>query len=522
MQLLGKTSRLHLRRAYADADVAGDVAKLGRALRRAFAYALPKVADAIHNYPALRVLPHFVVRAVNNPFLRSPHVCGVAATLVALYEEDEALTGQQLAQKAVARYLAWATVSAHTIRDTYRQVLDPPEGEGRQTYVQDKFQVLTEHIEDAIKSADSKELAGGIASVLEALLILREKREEETTLTVDIGMPLSCSWELAHDLASKGTASGLHGKAGQPQQALLRQLGNASIGRLIKELEKAGRWARRGVCQLYIRETEDAAAAGLFKITHIWQGHRGAPLSQLYGLDWGWPSAADKPDVRVILLDNGAISVQCQGDPLFEYLLGAWTLVDLKGKMHSLWQCLPEAVAEKEDVVRTLFRVARLSYQLGYHNHGANIALHLKGPADGPDKIAEFRKLWTPEVLVEDRIPIPPANMTGEGANLGRLVYSLTLQDGMSLWGMDPDGKNLWLHDFGKYADVVEEKDITPTWPTHRDEMGFDATDRIKGGRHRAAYVRSKWNADNEAIVFCVSQDGYIQVFVDGIMAPLR
>ena len=311
------------------------------------------------------------------------------------------------------------------------------------------------------------------------------------------------------------------------KQVLLKKLPKMSLDDIVEELDKAGRYMGRGVCELSLRNVK-SAGSGIFEKSRIWPDHSHAPLSRLYGLSWDLPQDIEEPNVRMVLLGNSTISIQSQGDPFFEYLLGDWSYVDVVSKSALIASLVAEGDVDPEDLRLTVYRLARFAYQLAYHNHGSTVSVNLSDPVEAREKLNELRDLWDVDEIDAEGLSLPSSTRSGGTdrapdlkRHLGRLAYSLALQDGSSVWKLGPDGNDIHLHDFGRYRDVQDEI-LKPLWKPRAVEMGLDPDVVIKGGRHKSAFMQSIWTDGHRKVVFCISQDGFVEAFIDGFFVRLR
>ena len=97
----------------------------------------------------------------------------------------------------------------------------------------------------------------------------------------------------------------------------------------------------------------------------------------------------------------------------------------------------------------------------------------------------------------------------------------LTLLAALSIWALIEDGNKIRLFDFGKYVQVGDD-DIKAAWEKKAPEMGLNPAKLPKGGRHRAAFLRSLSSNEQRKAVFCISQDGFVEISVDGFSLSLR
>jgi hypothetical protein len=516
----------------------GDPATLKRGFVEAMVAALPGVEDGRLRPEKLGVAQALLEARIWNVFHGNAHACGLAATLLHLQArgEESALGARRLMERAVAHYLALVSTASHHLSERYHDLLvrvssKPTEAEDEGAEpdpTSDEsaiaaFREMVRAVEQLLENDSVAELADGIATLIEAILIVREKREEETALTLDLWIPITASWPLFLDTVNKGEQS-LLAKAGlEVRHGLLRALPRESIDTLTKQLEDAGKIVGRGVCEMELRDAK-IDGKDFIRCKTLWASHDGAPLTLLYALNWRLPDEADPPDVRIVLQANSTVSIFVQGDPLFEYLLGYWSYVDLASKCHTLAKLVDHESADVDELKPTLYRVARFAHQLAYHNHGANIELVFGQSPEQRKKLEEARKRWDiTEIDETTGLPLPtklPGEESPSEHTYGRFAYVLSLNDGLSTWNLSGDGARIYVHDYGRYLPVDDER-INETWPAHAAEMGVDGP-FSKGGRHRAAYIQSLWKGGQRRVVFCVSQDGYIEVFADGRILRLR
>lgn len=513
-QVFGSPSISVLRRVWSSANGPDRCEQAKMAFVRGLAYSLPSISDNIADPLSVNVHRDLLERRPSNVFVGNPHACGIAACATALSDVPPDVVGRRIDESSIRLYLAFTTIASTRIVKKYSDVL--PSGEDH-SYYASRFEELVTELRGSIEEAIGSPLRRGINHLLEALLLVREKRVEERPLTLDLRLPLTCSWDLILEAASRSEGAPGHENPAM-QVDLLRALSNYSASLIVDELESIGKHLGRGVAQMTLRgEPPESSKKGLFMCERLWENHQAAPLSRLYDLDWNLPQSSEVPDVRVVLLGNGTVSIYLQGDPFFEYLLGYWRYVDIAGKTRVLSAVLEPERERAEYLVPTLYRVARMAHHLAYHNHGAILEIDLEPPALTERNLHSVRIRWDIDQIAAG-LPLLRLKSEGEEAEpslsptgYGRFAYALATHDGISVWSVTKDSGLLEFEDFGQIEDI-RRGEIAASWKERARELGIEE-ESLGGGRHHAAYQRSMSREQGRA-VFCISQDGFIDVFV--------
>lgn len=319
-------------------------------------------------------------------------------------------------------------------------------------------------------------------------------------------------------------------------------IGGVSNKKISKEVEMNAKHLGRGVAILELFNPNGSEKVSI-NLKSLWSSHKNAPLSTLYGFDWNPPNLdqnGDMPQLCLVLLPSGVISIQLGGDPLLEYFAGGWRYVDTYHKamiLSKLAKNFAEGLVLNDDGISLpVYRCTRLAYQLSYHNHGSTIDLIFGEPNFLPQgklediisKIDIFdttKKDWRQIYSeTEDQYNYTDTEVIQEYKKIGRWVYQLCISDGITSLFIDKNS-NLLLGDFGQI--IRFSKDIRRTWKIFLKNILKDKSSEIDigGARHTSAISRAYENppyGSKGRMVFCVSQDGYIDVYMKNNWLKLR
>lgn len=492
---------------------------------RALAFALPSVSDRLTDPGRGRLARPFLESSLSNIFLSNPHAAGIAACIVYLGRVEDRYGGKRLMDLLVPFYLTFTSIASTKIHSSYRELLkaDSPLEQS------DRFGTLSDNLHDCLDIAERSAVCAGLQHLLDAVFIARERTIEESPLSVDLRIPVTCAWELALDAVSAEGGGVLAEARLEDDQKLLCTLTNHSINQLATDLIDAAKVIGRGVGSLSLRgpRLPKGSPKGLVECESIWENHAGAPLSRLYGLDWRLPEYTSRPDVRIVVLQGGNITISVHGDSLFDHLLGTWRYVDLFHKTKHIRSILTgESISAVSRYDAPLYRMIRLAYHLAYHNHGASVELNLKQKGEGQGNLSKLRRRWNVEIDREEGLSISPLTAGADAlspqafpSGFGRLAYVLSIQDGLSTWRLAEDGVTLSLTDYGTIVDI--EKQRIDRHRRRRAGKGEVEFDPLGGARHYSAFQRALDGGRNR-VVLCVSQDGPIDAYVDGQSLRVR
>ncbi len=492
------------------------------AFMRGLAYWLPEVSNRVIDPLQASVHQSLLAPRLSNVFRGNPHACGIAACILEVATSQPGHGARRVAESVVSLYLSFVSIASRRLVDAYRTLLEG----GDPNSPLDSLNKLVDELDHCLDEAKGSPLKDGIHHVLEATMIVRDRRVEEAPLSLDLRLPLACSWELILEEVSSERGSILAAENLDGKQALLRGLADISTETLVGELTEVGKQLGRGIARLALRDNApEGEQVGLFRKEELWTTHSSAPLSLLYTLNWILPDPAVSPEVRVILLHNGTVSIHVQGDPFFEYMRGNWRYVDVFGKSRCIASFMESKPPSAVVLHASLYRVARLAYHLAYHNHGASIQLDLSSPTGAGENLKTLKARWDVDEILDTGLPLlQPTSASSDAmvpseTGLGRFAYGLCLQDGLSLWSLSQDGTSLRLTDFGTYV-RFDPGTVDERWRKRSSDLGIPP-ESLGGGRHQAAYERSLAEQASRA-VFCVSQDGFIDVYIGGDALRLR
>lgn len=535
LELMGTTSIGVLRRIWDDLPPINRDVELERRLLASVTEGLLEAPTAIDDLASLGIPAAASECRLDNLFFRNVHARALAASIARAYRKSGGGATRRdidLGGLVVPLYLSFMSAVSESVPSALRELLTATGSEsvagGDATADSRKkaFDGVVQALEAALDRAWGGDLQGGLKALLDAIMIVREAREEEAALTVDIRLPLNCSWDLVYEAANTPDG-GVLTKSDLPhKQDLLKALSAYPRQEIVHELEDLSRHLGRGVSLSSLRERAPTPGSGksLFQCQAIWPSHGGAPLSQLYDLSWEMPSELAEPDVRLIMYAGSTILLAVQGDPFLEYRHGCWRYVDLWGKTKVISRVVEPNEDKAEVLDPTLYRVGRLAYQLAYHHHGATIDLNLGKASTSTEKLDQLRNRWDVDGVSTDGLPLLRATKEGgtgetEPTHMGRFAYALCIQDGMSVWDMPSGPAELYVREFGQIM-TVQGDEVRKEWRQMASRDGFPET-RLGGGRHHAAFQRCL-EPNTRRIVFCVSQDGKVDVFSEKHWMPLR
>ena len=322
-------------------------------------------------------------------------------------------------------------------------------------------------------------------------------------------------------------------------------IGKIPTKKIAKEVETNAKHFGRGVAILKLSTSDDADKIHI-NVRTLWRTHKEAPLSNLYGFDWSPPNPEQsivKSQLHLVLLPSGVISIQIGGDPLLEYFAGGWRYVDTYHKSIILSKRASKLnenlLLTSDGISLPIYRCSRLAYQLSYHNHGSTVDLNfgvpvfssqgrlkdtvLKGGIFNQDEI-RWREIKSRIGDTDEDDGDTEVEIGDDGTKIGRWVYQLCVSDGITSLYVD-DNSNLFLGDFGQIIQFREE--IKAKWKEFfRTIPGNEESDvDIGGGRHTAA-IQCAYNDEpyegKGKMVFCISQDGFIDVYMKNDWLKLR
>ncbi len=480
----------------------------------------------------------------SNPSAAALSACIIQTVKSNLYYEQ--LQARQLVSLSIPIYVAFL---GHTLTEfaddflQFKSIASPSI---------DDFEKVVKKLTNLLTSDGVKKTSAGVQNLIDALMFIRERRVEEVPLTFEINLGPFGLWETIEALVTsrdQGNAtSNLNSRINTIKKSILYidKIGEVPTKIIANEVEDNAKHFGRGVATLKLSDT---IGNGKIQITveNIWKTHSKAPLSNLYGFDWD-PPVPDEEDtysqLHLVLLPSGIISIQTGGDPLLEYFAGGWRYVDIFHKSIILSKHVSKIIENivllKNDISLPIYRCCRLAYQLSYHNHGSTIELNFGDPMflpngklqstvnrggifnKGDDEWREIRSRNdnSQDTDNNDEDQIVDNNVK----KIGRWVYQLCISDGITSLFVK-DGSKLYLGDFGRIINVDEEskdkwKNFFKTIPGNKD-----AEVSTGGGRHSAA-IQCAYNPipyDGKGkIVFCVSQDGFIDVYMKDDWLKLR
>lgn len=455
-----------------------------------------------------------------NLFSMNPASCGIAATLLQIYKDtlsetkSQKLNYRQLISLAIPRYFAFLNSFLLEMQEEYKK-LNKIDG-----LTTDNFSQVLNHLGTILTSDPTKELSMGIDTVIEALMYVRERRVEESPITLDLRMGIYGSWEAIVSLSQEdGTTDLQKGlkKDLKDRITLFKKLRKKSVREFGNDLEKTAKWFGRGVAVLKLENI--SGDKNTIKVDRFWSDHTKAPLSMLYGLDYIMPEPdkISKNNVHLILLQNGTISFQIEYEPFLDYFAGGWRFVDLYHKAALLTKRLnmshSDSPYENQPAI-PVYRITRLAYQLAYHNHGATIEVMIGSNDSTKSKLSEAKEKLDQKMLNSFEIKYDP-DLKSDDIKIGRWIYQLCTVDGITTFYIDSDDK-LFIDGFGNIINVYKTK-CNKEWNSFLKSIGAVNQD-LGGGRHHSAYQcmlnKNKEKDKINSIVFCISQDGYIDIYM--------
>lgn len=256
--------------------------------------------------------------------------------------------------------------------------------------------------------------------LLQVLFGLREVREEQEPLSIELSLPLK---------KTDGDALSIK----KISQVFGRGIGISKDVNLSDLIEPKG-------C-----------------IDTIFTSHKNAPMSLLYGL--GTPYNHVKNDeLRLILRRDGHVAIAGTGNPLLEFYDGGWHTVDLEAGMAAIRLLLDLWFGDKSDQDLQLY-VSHLAYHLATHWHGALFAI-VEDEESVKDCLEEA-SLGSTNLLEEiqrrTKTDSLGSSIVGvKEAGAGRLLLSSAMHDGATL--LDPKGKILGV---GRIVKVKTDTEVT-------------------------------------------------------------
>jgi len=461
-----------------------------------------------------------------NLFSNNPSACGIAATLLQVFSEtkneNQNLSYRQLISLTIPRYFAFLNQFLLNMQGDYKLLIECTDS------TKEKFKSAVSSLTKILTSDDTKSLSMGIGNVIEGLMYIRERRVEEYPITLDLSLGIYGSWDAIAQFSQDDSSSSSDDFESEEKQLRteleeriksLINLKSKSEREFVADLEDAGKSFGRGVAVL--KFSKQMSLEDSIVIDHFWSDHKGAPLSMLYGLDYKLPDPEeDGKTLNIILFQNGTISIQMDYDPFIDYFAGSWRYVDLYHKANILTKKLsPDSTSSDAnlDLLATIYRIARLSYQLAYHNHGATIEVIIGDSA----LVGETGKLDKSRSKIGDGLPSPiaikydPDSLSEDYlVKIGRWVYQLCTIDGITRLNIDLEN-NLVIKGYGNIIDV-KKPDCETHWKDFLKKIGANTNQPIGGGRHYSAYqcMIDGSDANLKNFVFCISQDGYIDVYM--------
>ena len=460
-----------------------------------------------------------------NLFSNNPAACGVAATLLQVFSEtnnNQNLSYRQLISLTVPRYFAFLNQFLLNMQEDYKSLIED-------TYPAEiHFKKAVSRLNEILTSDNTKNFSMGISNIIEGIMYIRERRVEEYPITLDLSLGIYGSWDTIAQFSQDDSSSSnddfeLEGKQLKTKLeeriTSLMNMKSKPEREFVADLEEAGKSFGRGVAVL--KFSKQTPSEDSIVIDHFWSDHKGAPLSMLYGLDYILPDPEeDGKTLNIILLQNGTISIQMDYDPIIDYFAGSWRYVDLYHKATILTKKLNQDSVSSDanpDLLATIYRISRLSYQLGYHNHGATIEVII----DDSASVVETGKLDKSKSKIGDNLNSPfaikydPDNSSEDYlVKIGRWVYQLCTVDGITRLNIDLNN-NLFIKGYGNIINV-DKPECDSYWTNFLKKIAANTNQPIGGGRHYSAYQcminGSKKNLRN--FVFCISQDGYIDVYM--------
>ena len=466
-----------------------------------------------------------------NLFSNNPAACGIAATLLQVFNEtnneNQNLSYRQLISLAIPRYFAFLNQFLLNMQGDYKSLIEDSNS------AEANFKKAVSRLKEILTNDNTKSLSMGISNVIEGLMYIRERRVEEYPITLDLNLGIYGSWDAIAQFSQDDSSSSIDDFELREKKIeadlkesikCLMKIKSKPEREFVTDLEDAGKSFGRGVAVL--KFSKQTSSEDSIVIDHFWSNHKGAPLSMLYGLDYKLPDPEeDGKTLNIILFQNGTISIQMDYDPFIDYFAGSWRYVDLYHKATILTKKLNQDRASSDanlDLLATIYRIARLSYQLGYHNHGATIEVIIgnsalvceTGKLDNKSKSKIGNNLNGPFAIKYD----PDNSSEDYLVKIGRWVYQLCTVDGITRLNIDLNN-DLIIKGYGNIIDV-KKPECELYWKAFLYKIGASTNQPIGGGRHYSAYqcmIDGSKNGSGKNLrnfVFCISQDGYIDVYM--------
>jgi hypothetical protein len=519
-----------------------DIGEARKAFLSALVYFLPEVSDKAIKLRDQTVNEAFLQNdKMWNIFYENPLAISLGYNILSvLISQSEMSNGfnihpRQIVSTAVSRNISFLSMVMQRQASSYEELIDSKSIE------ETKYNSFIERMGTSLdKPID--EVSRGVDNIIEALMSLRERTVEEVHLTIDIGLGTYGLWEAFPILADREDEDySNRNEIITEHHKNLEDIGKLPMDQLLNEIENAAKHFGRGVAKMKLSSGNE----GDLHIVEeeIWHSHKGAPMSNLYGFNWKpepldnvTPSNIANVETRIILLPSGVISIQCYGEPILEYFAGGWRYVDpfhksktITRTLYSKYRNLRKYISD-DFISDPIYKVARLAYQLSYHNHGTTIELKFsKAEYSGEGKLKEIMNLRNNVDKDEEKwrkIDTQDEEDNTIDRNLiGRWVYQLSTSDGIITLHTN-ESQNLYLGDFGQIVEFDATK-CENSWNEFlKREIGeLKPMPKLGGARHHSAYQRAiDENKENEIknIVFCVSQDGYIDVYTKNDWLKLR
>ena len=474
-----------------------------------------------------------------NYFDQNPASYGLALCLITIAEDIDLKTksmpysARQLVEQSIPLYIAFVNYSLCNFPENYEKMMDDDlkkySQEIRKTKLNKLVKSAREKLRKGIDSEEQKEAVSGISNLLGALMYVRERRVEEKPLTLDLKLGLYGNWELI-PTASSSISESEESKAEKNDESIkdikaqinvsftkIAKLDSISLDMLTKKFEEKANIFGRGVAVM----TLDDDVEKIFRIEKIWPDHSGAPLSKLYSFDYEVPNFEDfqNNELHLILLPSGVISFQIYGDPLLEYFAGSWRYIDLAQKIkilaRNIYQDKQENDYDEDLLFYSIYRISRIAYQLAYHNHGASIVIDFtKTSIPAGKKLVQASKMLLNSEQNWNKIPRNQEDYDEQASEkIGRWAYQLMTRDGITTFSIDTSGE-IFLIEYGKIV-TVDSDIVENGWESIQAKMDIAKEDiNLGGARHRSAlYTAINKDSNEPRLVFCISQDGYIDIY---------
>lgn len=509
-------------------------------------YGLPQVDEFPISDPEQEKNPLKECESSWNIFSSNPASSAMAACIIQVLKSNasyEQFQARQLVSLAVPKYISFVAHALLYFAKDYSNFINNKADNAKK-----QFKNMVGKLKEILGSTSVKDTAAGIENLIEALMFIRERRVEETPLTIEINLGSFAMWEsmltIGSALSEPDTASiGIKSQIDNIRASIesIDKIGKVPTKLISKEAETNAKHFGRGVAVLKLPMLDDKDKISI-DLKNLWSSHENAPLSTLYGFDWKSPNPdpnSDQPELNLVLLPSGVISIQVGGDPLLEYFAGGWRYVDIYHKSMILSKLAKQIdnnlVLTNDNISLPVYRCSRLAYQLSYHNHGSTIDLNFGEPTFLPDgKLKDaiskghyFNASDESWRLINSTSNDKYENLEDDDPNskkLGRWVYQLCIGDGITSLFIE-DHYNLLLGDFGQI--IQFDKDIKEKWRKFVKSIpGNDGAEiDIGGARHTSAFscaYKDPPAGSKGRMVFCISQDGYIDVYMKGGWLKLR